>query len=219
MTSAGTWEYPAPEQQPAEQQSLGRSEPRSASVRPLVVVIAGQLLLGVAIGLIWLAWAPRTVSYLIPGNGNAVIVIPDESENQIAGDGRFLLLCAVAGLLAALLAWFGARAYRGPLMLSALGLGALLSSALASFLGGTFSPGSNTGALRTAIHPTLTLHATPLFLAQSFVAVLVYTLLVGLSSDPEFAAPPVPAQPAGAPADTALSSLGGKALRPDDARS
>jgi hypothetical protein len=104
-------------------------------------------------------------------------------------------------------------------MLSALGLGALLSSALASFLGETFSPGSNTGALRTAIHPTLTLHATPLFLAQSFVAVLVYTLLVGLSSDPEFAAPPVPAQPAGAPADTALSSLGGKALRPDDARS
>jgi hypothetical protein len=183
------------------------------------VVIAGQLLLGVAIGLIWLAWAPRTVSYLIPGNGNAVIVIPDESENQIAGDGRFLLLCAVAGLLAALLAWFGARAYRGPLMLSALGLGALLSSVLASFLGETFSPGSYTGALRTALHPTLTLHATPLLLAQSFVAVLVYTLLVGLSSDPELAAPPVQAQPAGTPADSAPSSLDRKALRPDDARS
>jgi hypothetical protein len=219
MTSAGTWEFPAPEQQPAKQQSPDRSEPRPGSVRPLAVVIAGQLFLGVAIGLIWLAWAPSTLSYLIPGNGNAVIVIPDESENQIAGDGRFLLLCAVAGLLAALLTWFGARAHRGPLMLSALGLGALLSSALASLLGETFSPGSNTGALRTAIHPTLTLHATPLLLAQSFVAVLVYTLLVGLSSDPEFAAPPVPAQQAGVPADTAPPSLGGKTLRPDDARS
>jgi uncharacterized membrane protein YeaQ/YmgE (transglycosylase-associated protein family) len=159
------------------------------SPRPYLVVGISQLLGGVAIGLMWLAWAPRTVSYLIPGAHNSVVTIPDESERQVSGDGRFLVLCVVAGLLAGVLAWALVRRARGQLMLITVFLGALGSSLLASWLGSVLSGGSNSGALNTAIHPPLSLHATAMLCAQPMLAVLAYTLLAGLSSDPEFTAP------------------------------
>ncbi|MDQ1730535.1 MAG: hypothetical protein QOK10_694 [Pseudonocardiales bacterium] len=153
---------------------------------PWAIVFGGQLLLGLIAGLIWLAWAPKTVGYLIPGANNATLFIPDESENQIAGDGRYCLLTVIVGAAAALLAWYLLRHRRGPLTLTALALSSLLSSLLARWIGEVLSSGHNTGALRTAIQPTLTLHALPLLLVQSFVAVLVYTALAGFNSDPGF---------------------------------
>lgn len=176
------------------------------SLRPYLVVGIGQLLGGLVIGLIWLSWSPRTVSYLIPGDHSSVITIPDESERQVSGDGRFLVLCVLAGLLAGVLAWALARRARGQYMLITVCLGALVSSVLASRLGSALSGGSNSGALNSAIHPPLSLHATAMLCAQPMVAVLAYTVLAGLSSDPEFTAP-APAAVAGEPEATQLNSV------------
>jgi len=164
----------------------GNPSKTAVAVRPLVL-LGGQLITGVAIGLIWLAWAPRTVSLVLPTSGNRMVLIPDESEAQMAGDGRLALLCAAAGLTFGLLAWFGMR-NRGPLILGVVGMGSLVSSLVAIVVGSGLSAGADTGAPRAMINPPLALHATPILVIQTLVALIVYTALAGLSSDPHLGA-------------------------------
>jgi hypothetical protein len=168
---------------------------RSAA-RPLAALIAGQLLAGVLIGLIWLWWAPRTIAFLVPlGRDGANVVIPDESESQIAGDGRFFLLCLVVGVAAGLLAWLLLPRLRGPATLLALAVGAAASSLLAAGVGRLFSSGTPHPAAQTAYHPRLSLHSPVMLVIQSLFAVATYCVLAGLTSDPDFTgadASPVP---------------------------
>ncbi|MGX7680385.1 hypothetical protein ACSMXN_15965 [Jatrophihabitans sp. DSM 45814] len=159
------------------------------SLRPAAIVLLVQLALGALAGAVWLAWAPRTVAYVVPGVGNSTILIPDETENQIAGDGRFFVLCVIVGLIIGPVAWLYVKGLRGPIMLAFVLVGGLLSSLLARLIGETFASGKNSGAVRTAIHPPLTLHSTPMLFVQSFAAVLAYVVFAGLSSDPAFTAP------------------------------
>jgi hypothetical protein len=149
----------------------------------LLALFGGQVLLGLLVGFSWLAWSPRTVAFLVPDGSGRPIVIPDESEAQMAGDGRFLVLSVIAGLLIGVVAW-RIRRIRGPWTLALLVLGGLVSSLIARAVGTALAPGSNAGALHAAIHPPLTLHSTPILCVQGFVAVLVYTSMAGLSSDP-----------------------------------
>jgi hypothetical protein len=154
-----------------------------SEVRPVLWLVAAHLIGAIVIGLTWLAWAPKTVAFVVPGDGTSTIVIPDESENQVAGDARFLILSAVAAVLLAVLAW-RMRSIRGPLSLVVLAVGGLLSSGLAVVLGSTLASGQSSSAARATIHPPLGLHATSMFWAQAFLAVLVYMVLAGLSADP-----------------------------------
>ncbi|MDQ1722634.1 MAG: hypothetical protein QOI26_2368, partial [Pseudonocardiales bacterium] len=132
-------------------------------------------------GLIWRAWAPRTVSYLLSGgDGKPAFVIPDESESQIAGDGRFVLLSVLLGIAFGLLAW-RLRAARGSVVLAALAVAGVLSSVLARAAGELLSSGSTARQLNAAFSPQLSLHAVPALSVQAFFGVLVYTALVGLS--------------------------------------
>ena len=155
--------------------------------RPLGYLVAAQLLAGVLAGLVWRLTAPATVSYLISGaDGQPPFVVPQESESQIAGDGRFVLLSVLLGLVFGLLAW-QLRAVRGPAVLAVLAVSGLLSSVLARAVGELLSSGSAQRQLDAAFTPPLSLHAVPALAVQAFFAVLVYTARAGLSADPDLA--------------------------------
>jgi hypothetical protein len=153
--------------------------------RALALLAAGQLAAGVLIGVIWRVWAPKTTSYLLSGGaGKAPFVVPDESESQIAGDGRFVLLSVLVGVVFGALAW-QLRSRRGPLAVSLLAVTGVLSSLLARAVGELLSHGSSARRVNAAFTPQLSLHAFAALWVQAFFAVLVYTALAGLSSDPE----------------------------------
>jgi len=153
--------------------------------RPLAWLAAAQLLAGLVAGLVWRLTAPSTVSYLISGeDGKPAFVVPDESESQIAGDGRFVLLSVLLGVVFGLAAW-RLRRLRGPAVLAVLAVAGLLSSVLARAVGELLSTGSADRQLDAAFTPQLSLHSVPALGVQAFVAVLVYTARAGLSADPD----------------------------------
>jgi hypothetical protein len=163
---------------------------RALALRRLGYLVAGQLAAGVLIGVIWRLWSPSSVSYLLPASGGGTFVIPDESEAQIAGDGRFVVLSIVAGLAFGVLAWW-LRSVRGLSVLGSLAVGGLLSSLLARAVGQLLSSGSPAARVNSAFTPSLSLHAAPALWIQAFFAVLGYTALVGLSADPDLGRPVV----------------------------
>lgn len=163
-------------------------------LRPFGALIGAQLLVGLLIGVVWRLWAPSSVSYLVSNDAGRPVVIPDESEAQIAGDGRFVLLTVLAGLLFGLVAWT-VRRYRGPVTAAALAAGGLLGSLLAMATGRLLARGAGSPALNTAFHPRLTLHASAALFVQAFIAVLTYTVLAGLARDPELGLPAEPTEP------------------------
>jgi hypothetical protein len=152
--------------------------------RALVMLVLAQQLTGLLLGLIWLAWAPSSVSYLLDiGNGTGAVV-PAPTEAQVAGDGRYAMLTALAGLLFGLIGW-RMRGNRGPVTLVVLAASSLLGSLLALATGQLLSTGQHASALNTAFHPSLVLHGTALVFLQALIAVLAYTVCAGLSSDRE----------------------------------
>jgi hypothetical protein len=168
--------------------------------RPLTLLVLAQLVIGVAIGLAWLAWSPTSVSYLLDSGNGTGIVVPAESEAQVAADGRYALLTVLAGLLFGLLAW-RLRSNRGPVTLVVLAVSSLVSSLLALAAGQLLSDGEHGTTLNTAFHPPLVLHATAAIFLQPLFAVLVYTVFVGLSGDQQLGRDPHPVEPAAQPAD------------------
>jgi hypothetical protein len=183
------------------------------SWRPLALLVTAQLLAGVLAGLVWRMTAPSTVSYLLSGgNGKPPFVIPDESESQIAGDGRFVLLSVLLGVVFGLVAW-RLRTDRGPVVLGALAVAGLLSSVLARAVGELLSTGSAHRQLNAAFTPQLSLHAVPALAIQAFFGVLVYTARAGLSADPEL----TDRDPAGGHASAAPNPANRDPANPDTA--
>ena len=157
--------------------------------RPLVWLVGGQSAFGLVIGLIWFGWAPGTVAYVVAIGGAGTVLIPAENESEIAGDGRFVVLSVLVGALAAIVAW-RMRGIRGPAVPAALALGALLGSLVARMVGELMAGGATTHPVpNTAVAPPLTLHSLPALFVQSFFAVLIYTGLSVLSTDPELGRP------------------------------
>jgi len=175
-------------------------------LRPFAALLGAQLVAGLLIGVLWRLWAPSSVSYLLSNGAGGSIVIPDETEAQVAGDGRFVVLSLLAGALFGLFAWT-VRRYRGPAMVAVLAAGSLLGSLLAMGAGRLLSGGTGSPTLNTAFHPRLTLHASAALFVQAFVAVLVYTVLAGLSRDPALGLAADPGEPADDLAGTDHDSL------------
>jgi hypothetical protein len=73
-----------------------------------VLTALGMLIGGPMVGLLWAALAPRTELVV---DGATLYPRNRESSAFIAGDGLFLVLAALAGLLTGLLAWRLARRY------------------------------------------------------------------------------------------------------------
>jgi hypothetical protein len=154
-----------------------------------VKLVLAQQIIGVALGLIWVLWSPGSVSYLLDSGNGTGVVVPAQSESQVAGDGRYAVLTALAGLVFGLLAW-RLRAKRGAAVPVVLTASSLLGSLLALATGQLLSRGQHPGTLNTGFHPALVLHGTAEVFLQALFAVLVYTVFVGLSGDRELGRSP-----------------------------
>jgi len=178
---------------PVRDRRAGLRQWLATAKRPAGLILAVQLGLGLLIGLIWTNWAPRTTSFVVPTDDpNRSTIIPGSNEDQIAGDGRFFLLAAIAGVLIGLLAW-RLRALRGPAAPLVLAAGGLLGSAVAMWLGTSLSSGQSSGPPRSTLHPPVHLHALSLLWLMPFVSVLLYVLIAGMSSDPQLQSSDQPA--------------------------
>lgn len=165
----------------------GRSVPPVAGRLPrngLGALFAGQIVLGLAAGVLWRITAPGTVGYLVSAPSGGQMLIPAEGEQQIAGDGRFLVFTLVIGIAAAFTSWFWLRRARGPIGLLSLAGGSLASSLAARWFGELISAHTRVAADHMTEFPALSLHAQPVLLVQAFVAVLCYVALAGFSNSP-----------------------------------
>jgi hypothetical protein len=145
----------------------------AGELRAGAVLFAVLVVTGVIAGAIWTAWSRTPTRGLVY---TAHAIIPDETEGFISSDGRFVIITAVIGLAAGLLAW-SRRAHRGPAMVAALGLGSAAGALLTDLVGRLFSGGKDTGKLGTLLaRLPLEVHATGLLFVEGVLAVGIYTL-------------------------------------------
>lgn len=153
-------------------------------LRQAVRTVFALAAIGAILGLVWAAWAPNGPQAQVLGGGK---FIADETEAFIAGDGRFLVLSVIVGILSAVLAWTD-RPHRGPIVLGGLVVGGLVGALLMELVGhlsgggtfhGTRFPG--TDVFLTSRLP-LSLHTQGLLLIEAAVAALVYGLLVAFAT-------------------------------------
>lgn len=151
-------------------------------------VIVALVALGILAGLLWRAWSPRTVGFVYQPHA----VIPNDSEALIASDGRFLVITAAIGLLAAVLVW-SRRSWRGPLVAAGLGAGGLAGALMTDLVGRLTGGGHSDGPVRTVIRLPVAVRAEGLLLIEPLVALLVYGLAVLLASRDDLGRPaPLP---------------------------
>ncbi|MBE7186959.1 DUF2567 domain-containing protein [Jatrophihabitans endophyticus] len=147
--------------------------------------------IGAILGLVWAAWSPPGPQAQVLGGGK---FIADETESFIAGDGRFLVLALIVGVVAAVLAWTD-RAHRGPIVLGGLIVGGLTGSLLMELVGHLTGGGSFHGAQLPGTDYVITsrlplsLHIQGLLLIESAVAALVYGLLVAFAAADDLGRP------------------------------
>lgn len=159
-----------------------------ADLRVAGIVVLALAALGALLGVVWSAWSgPQQRAYVIaPGK-----LYPfDEVETRVAADGRYLVLVAAAGLVAALVAWFVRAANRGPLLVLALAAGGLAGAALTWWVGYLTGGGTYDGKPGTTIPQLpLTLHMTGFVAVEPAVAALVYGLFVAFSARDDLGRP------------------------------
>jgi hypothetical protein len=174
---------------PFEPRRAARSRPRWApreDVRAGVYLVLALAVLGALLGVLWQWWSPPgPLGYVVAPHA----IQPDETESFIAGDGRFAVICASAGLVAGLVAWFRTST-RGPVMALALGVGGLLGSYLTSVVGHALAGGTGNGKANTLLqHLPLTVHMRGLFLLEATVAVLVYGVCASFAAEDDLGRP------------------------------
>ncbi len=175
-TSAG---YPAPPPFGAATTpaiALGGDDVRG-DLRSAAAVIGVLGVLGLLAGVLWGVASPHSLGFVSrPG-----LVIPNETEQFIGADGRYVLITAIIGVIAGVLCW-GWRARRGPVLAIGLAVGGLLGAVLTAAVGHLVGGGHAGGALNARITLPITLHARGLIAVEPVVALLVYlagTLLSG----------------------------------------
>jgi hypothetical protein len=184
--------------QPAWTDSAGRPfEPRRPTrvkspwapredVRAGLYLVLALAVLGALLGVVWQWWSPPgPLGYVVAPHA----IQPDETEAFIAGDGRFAVICASAGLLAGLVTWLR-RSTRGPVTVLALGVGGLLGSYLTSAVGHALGGGTDDGKTNTLIrHLPLSVHMRGLLLLEATVAVLVYGVCASFAAEDDLGRP------------------------------
>jgi hypothetical protein len=153
-----------------------RADTRLAGLIVLVLIALGALL-----GLLWEVWSgPQQRAYVI---GPGKLYPFDEVETMAAADGRYLVIVAATGLVAALLAWAVRAGNRGPLVLLALCVGGFVGAILTAWIGHLVGGGSLHGKTGTTIaHLPLSLHMRGLVFVEPAVAALVYGLFVAFAA-------------------------------------
>lgn len=149
-----------------------RGDLRSAGA---VVGVLGVL--GVLGGVLWGVASPRSLGFVSqPG-----LVIPNETEQFVGADGRYVIITAIIGVIAGVLCWSW-RARRGPVLALGLAVAGLLGAVLTALVGHLVGGGHAGGAVNARITLPITLHARGLIAVEPGVALLVYlagTLLSG----------------------------------------
>jgi Protein of unknown function (DUF2567) len=182
---------PVPDQ-PVPDQPDQPQPPAGPSTRDDLVVagvIVGALaVLGALLGLVWSAWSPPGSPAIVIGGGTFEVL--GESENQIAADGRFLVIVTVVGLLAGLFAWFGRPRNRGPLVLLGLVVGGLCGAALTDLVGHLSGGGSFSGRKlgltdgskqEVTLRLPLSLHMPGMLFVEAALAALLYGLFTAFA--------------------------------------
>jgi hypothetical protein len=154
--------------------------------RPAAAVVLAMAVLGAALGPLWKVWSP-------PGPAGFVIaahaIQPDETEAMVAADGRFAVLAALTGMVAALAVW-QIKSLRGPIAVLALAAGGLGGAALTEAVGRLVDGGSTTGSPGTVIrHLPLAVHMSGLRVVEAAVAVLGYGLLASFAAADDLGGP------------------------------
>jgi hypothetical protein len=154
----------------------------ASRIRAGVLAALAITVLGVPIGLLWVAIAPRT-AYQVSG-GKGVLADP-ETQTLIAADGWFAVLTAAAGLLCGVAAYLlaGRVGELGPL--AGIAAGGVAAAIVAWRLGHIIGLNAYQHALRTdgdgtLVHAPLGLHALGVALAWPLTAVVVFALLEAL---------------------------------------
>jgi hypothetical protein len=154
----------------------------ASRIRIGVLAALAITVLGVPVGLLWAAVAPRT-AYQVAG-GRTLLADP-ETQTLIAADGWFAVLTAAAGLLCGLAAYVlaGRVGELGPL--AGIAVGGAAAAVVAWWLGHVSGLGAYHHALRasadgTLVRAPLTLHALGVVLAWPLTAVVVFGLLEAL---------------------------------------
>ena len=135
------------------------------------ILIAALAAVGVGAGVLWNAISPAAGGVVIGPS----VVIPNENEGFIAGDGRFMIITAVIGLVAGAIAW-GLRSYRGPVAALALAIGGTLGATLTALVGHALASGRTTGVLYSGVRLRLTLQAHSLIALEGGLALLAYLI-------------------------------------------
>jgi len=102
------------------------------TVRGLAVLVAGTLVLGVVLGVVWARLAPGQRFVVL--DATSLATLPTESEHVFVDAALFVLLGLVGGLVSAVVAWRWRRA-RGPVVLLVLTAASVLAAVLAHVVG------------------------------------------------------------------------------------
>ncbi|MCU1600331.1 MAG: family ATPase [Frankiales bacterium] len=98
-----------------------------------VAIVAGIVLLGAPVGLLWSALAPHyTVAF--DSKGNATYPLIESTKAFIGVDGTYFAITFAAGIVTGLLGWFVARR-GGPWTVAALAVGSVLAALVAAHVG------------------------------------------------------------------------------------
>jgi hypothetical protein len=97
-----------------------------------LAVAAALAALGLPLGLLWRALAPK-VEFVMTEAG--ATPMQPEPEGFVADDGWYAIITFAAGVLAAILVWLVFRRRRGPIMLLALVVGSIAAGVLTAWLG------------------------------------------------------------------------------------
>jgi len=127
---------PAPFSVPGPDSATGpgrTSARRRSAVLALIATVAASALLGLLIGLIWSALAPRAL--LIVQSRGVAYVTNVETSAFIVADAWFCLLTAAGGLICGLAGYLLAVRRYGAAALAGLVLGGVAASALAMWVG------------------------------------------------------------------------------------
>ncbi|MFF0534846.1 AAA family ATPase [Streptomyces coelicoflavus] len=172
-------------------------EVRQAAVTVVAVAVFGALL-----GVLWWKLAPSVPLVGDVADGGWVVYLKDsEGEQAIGVDGTFTLLALAFGALSAVVVFLLRRRGGVPLVV-ALGVGGLLGSLLAWWLGVQLGPAQDVIAHAKEVGEGVTfsaplkLGAKGVLLAWSFAALVVHLGLTGLFGprDPEPDPWPAPGQ-------------------------
>lgn len=131
---------------PAERDEM--VAPLRADLLPALGVLVTVAVLGVPLGWVWSRLAPAEVVRVVDGRGGAATLL-QQSEHRFDALAVFVLLGLAAGVLTGVAVWL-LRQQRGPVVLLATVVGALLASWLAMRTGQALAAAEMGGALTAA---------------------------------------------------------------------